>query len=81
MTPRRAAARDVFDHDPRALRAQRVKAGKLARDVALAAGISPGYLSELERGTRNPSPPTLAALASALGCLIEDLMPKPTGVS
>lgn len=75
-SPRRQAARETFDHDPARLRARRVAAGRQQADVAKAAGISAGYLCELERGTRNPSPPMLKRLAEALGCQITDLMPE-----
>jgi transcriptional regulator with XRE-family HTH domain len=37
------------------------------RALAFSIGKSPAFLSELERGTRNPSPDTLASLASILG--------------
>ncbi|MDG4832383.1 helix-turn-helix transcriptional regulator [Solwaraspora sp. WMMD1047] len=73
---RRAGARHPLDHDPVALRNRRVDAGRTQFDVATAAGISPGHLSELESGTRNPSPPVLAALAKVLGCAITDLRPQ-----
>jgi transcriptional regulator with XRE-family HTH domain len=54
-------------------------AGRDQTDVATEVGITQSYLSELERGTRNPSPPVLARLAEVLGCNTEDLMPaRPT---
>jgi transcriptional regulator with XRE-family HTH domain len=37
------------------------------RKLASSIGKSPAFLSEIERGTRNPSPDTLASLASVLG--------------
>ncbi len=72
---RRQGARKVFDHDPARLRARRVELGLHQAAVAEAAGISAGTLSELERGTRNPSPPVLLRLAEALQCSTKDLMP------
>ena len=43
--------------------------------LAAVTSVSTGHLSELERGTRNPSPELLAAIARALGCEATDLMP------
>lgn len=74
-TNRADTARSPLDHDPAELRRRRVAAGRLLVDVATEAGITFSHLSELERGTRNPSPPTLSRLAAALGCTTEDLMP------
>lgn len=45
------------------------------------AGISIGFLSELETGKRNPSPATLTALAEALGCQSVDIMAQPTSAT
>ena len=74
-TDRRRAARTVLDHDPAKLRRRRVELGLAQKDVARAAGTVAGHLSELERGTRNPSPPLLKRIADALGCQPRDLMP------
>lgn len=42
-------------------------------DVARRAGISPQYLSEIERGVKDPSSESLAAVAGALGTTVEGL--------
>ena len=42
-------------------------------DVAARAGVSPQYLSELERGRKDPSSEVLAAVAGALGLSMHDL--------
>ena len=73
---RRVAARDPLDHDPAELRRRRIAAGLAQADVAERAGTSAGHLSELERGTRNPSPALLARLAGVLGCEIADLLAR-----
>lgn len=75
-TPRRAGARHPLDHDPATLRARRVAVGLTQAQVAATAGISAGHLSELESGTRNPSPPVLKQLADALACDSTDLMAR-----
>lgn len=72
-TTRRAGARNPLDHDPSALRDRRVEAGLTQAQVAAAAHISAGHLSELEGGTRNPSPPVLKRLAIALGCEVAEI--------
>jgi DNA-binding Xre family transcriptional regulator len=45
--------------------------------LAGAAGIERSYLSHLEGGARQGTPDTLARIARALGCRVEDLMPEP----
>jgi DNA-binding XRE family transcriptional regulator len=43
-------------------------------DLAAKVGIDRGYLAQLERGGRGGTPDTIARIAGALGCLIEDLL-------
>ncbi|MFI7672812.1 helix-turn-helix domain-containing protein [Actinophytocola sp. NPDC049390] len=43
-------------------------------DVAEKAGISPQYLSEIERGRKEPSSEMIAAVAGALGLDLADLL-------
>ena len=43
---------------------------RLAEEV----GIDRGYLAQIERGGRAGTPETLAKIARALGCLVEDLL-------
>lgn len=68
---------------------RRVRAERIA-DVAARAGVSPQYLSEIERGRKDPSSEVLSALAGALGLSVLDLTgrsarhlvrvaPRPTG--
>lgn len=52
---------------------------RLARDqklteTAARAGISPQYLSEIERGLKEPSSEMIAAIAGALGITLLDLV-------
>ena len=49
------------------LRAERRERGERIADVAGRAGISPQYLSEVERGRKDPSSEILSAVAGALG--------------
>jgi len=49
------------------LRAFREDAHRTLRDLALAASVSPGYLSELERGRKEVSSELLASICHALG--------------
>src|SRR4051812_39664692 len=51
----------------RELRGERHAAGRRLVDVAEEAGVSPQYLSEVERGLKDPSSELLAAMAGALG--------------
>ena len=42
-------------------------------DLALEAGVNKNYLSDLERGNRNPTVKVLAKIASALEITLEEL--------
>ncbi|MGI3785293.1 MAG: helix-turn-helix domain-containing protein [Janthinobacterium lividum] len=60
------------------LREERRRRGERIADVAARAGVSPQYLSEIERGRKDPSSEVLAALAGALGLLVLDLTLRST---
>ncbi len=55
------------------LRAERTDRGERIADVAERAGMSPQYLSEIERGRKDPSSEMLAAVAGALGLTLQEL--------
>lgn len=55
------------------LRAERERQGLRLADVADRARLSPQYLSEVERGLKEPSSEVLAALTDALGLTLVDL--------
>lgn len=55
------------------LRDARTDAGRRLVDVAAEAGVSPQYLSEVERGRKEPSSEVLSAVTSALGMTLVDL--------
>lgn len=57
----------------RALRRRRHDLGDKLVDVAARAGLSAQYLSELERGRKDPSSEMLAAVIGALGLALADL--------
>lgn len=57
----------------RQLRGEREFRGERITDVAGRAGLSPQYLSELERGKKDPSSEMLEALAGALDLSVLDL--------
>lgn len=58
----------------RNLRATREEQGGRLVDIAQRAGISPQYLSESERGRKEPSSEMIAAVAGALGVGLADLL-------
>jgi len=58
----------------RKLRASREEQGGRLVDVAERAGISPQYLSEIERGRKEPSSEMIAAVTGALGVDLADLL-------
>ena len=55
------------------LRDERQDAGRTLADVAEDAGVSTQYLSEIERGRKEPSSEVLQAVAGALGLRLVDL--------
>jgi DNA-binding XRE family transcriptional regulator len=57
----------------RELREERLTSGKWLVDVAKDAGVSPQYLSEVERGRKDPSSELLAAMAGALGLSVAEI--------
>jgi DNA-binding XRE family transcriptional regulator len=62
--------REVLGHRLRWLRADR---DETLAQTAERAGISPQYLSEIERGRKEPSSEMIAALAGALDTTLADL--------
>jgi transcriptional regulator with XRE-family HTH domain len=56
------------------LRQTREEQGERLIDVAEKAGISPQYLSEIERGRKEPSSEMIAAVTGALGLDLADLL-------
>ena len=62
--------REVLGQRLRELRRRR---GETLTETAERAGISPQYLSEIERGLKDPSSEVLAAVAGALGATLVDL--------
>jgi len=57
----------------RQLREERLSSGKRLIDVAEQAGVSPQYLSEVERGLKDPSSELLAAIAGALRLSVAEI--------
>jgi transcriptional regulator with XRE-family HTH domain len=57
-----------------ALRDARLKQDRTLRDVAASAKVSLGYLSEIERGQKEPSSELLNAIAGALNLTLSEVM-------
>jgi transcriptional regulator with XRE-family HTH domain len=55
------------------LRTLRHERGETLGETAARAGVSPQYLSEMERGAKDPSSEMIAAVAGALECTLLDL--------
>ena len=55
------------------LRRRRIAQGRTLRDVAAAARVSLGYLSEIERGQKEASSELLAAICAALNVPLSDI--------
>ena len=55
------------------LRSERQGRGERIADVAGRAGVAPQYLSELERGRKDPSSEVLSAVSGALGLSVAQL--------
>jgi DNA-binding XRE family transcriptional regulator len=63
----------------RRLRALRLDQQETISETAGRAGISPQYLSEIERGRKEPSSEMIAALAGALGTTLTGLTEQVAG--
>src|ERR1700678_290125 len=61
------------------LRTLRQEHGEKLTETAGRAGISPQYLSEVERGRKEPSSEMIAAVAGALGTTLIDLTEQVAG--
>jgi transcriptional regulator with XRE-family HTH domain len=57
-----------------ALRRRRLAQGRTLREVAEAAGVSLTYLSEVERGRKEPSSEVLEAICAALHLVLAELL-------
>ena len=55
------------------LRAERVGRELRIVDVAERAGVAPQYLSEIERGRKDPSSEVLSAVSGALGLTVREI--------
>ena len=55
------------------LREERLDQERILTEVAAAAGVSPQYLSEIERGRKEPSSEILGSVADALGLELFDV--------
>ncbi|GLI26366.1 hypothetical protein ARHIZOSPH14_06080 [Agromyces rhizosphaerae] len=56
------------------LRGERLAQERILTEVARRAGVSPQYLSEVERGRKEPSSEVLEAVAGALGLDLTDVV-------
>ena len=61
------------------LRAFRADKGVTLRELAASAHVSPGYLSELERGRKEVSSEMLAAVCHALEASVSDVLIEAAG--
>ena len=67
--------REAVGHE---LREERQDAGRTLADVAERAGVSTQYLSEIERGRKEPSSEILGAVSGALDLRLVDLTARLT---
>jgi transcriptional regulator with XRE-family HTH domain len=74
--PQEPLWREVLGHR---LRALRLDQRETLSETAGRAGISPQYLSEVERGRKEPSSEMIAALAGALGTTLTELTGQVAG--
>ena len=56
------------------LRERRQAQGKTLREISAAASVSLGYLSEIERGTKEASSELLYSVCTALGLPLSDVL-------
>jgi len=62
------------------IRGLRKARGLSLKEIALSAGLSAGFLSQVERGLSSASVRALAGIAEALGVMISDIFPADEGV-
>ncbi|SDP19609.1 Helix-turn-helix [Nakamurella panacisegetis] len=56
------------------LRSERIEQGRTLQQVAERAGLSPQYLSEVERGRKDSSSEMLESICGAMGLRLSDLL-------
>jgi transcriptional regulator with XRE-family HTH domain len=61
------------------LRRERLDQQRILTEVAATAGVSPQYLSEVERGRKEPSSEVLGSVAQALGLELVDVVARVAG--
>lgn len=61
------------------LRGERLAQERILTEVAATAGVSPQYLSEVERGRKEASSEVLGAVAEALGLELADVVGRVAG--
>jgi transcriptional regulator with XRE-family HTH domain len=59
-----------------AVRELRNKKGMTQEEVAEAGGLPPTYISDIERGVRNPSYEALLALAGGMGVKLSEIVAR-----
>lgn len=64
---------DVQQRLGRAVKAVRARQGMTQEQVSAAAGLHPTYVSDIERGARNPSWAALVRLAAGMGVSIGEI--------
>ncbi len=62
------------------LRSERLEQERILTEVAATAGVSPQYLSEIERGRKEPSSEVLGSVADALGLGLLDVVRRVGGI-
>jgi DNA-binding Xre family transcriptional regulator len=60
------------------IRSMRLACGFTQETLALAAGMHPSYVGQIERGSKTIGLQNLARIAEALGCSPRDLLPSDT---
>lgn len=70
--PSRWVAESV-DHDPAKITQARRTAGLTKRETARRIGVAESLICEIEKGTRNATPPNLKKLAELFDCPVESL--------
>lgn len=73
---RRPLWRDVLGE---VLRGERLEQERILTEVAATAGVSPQYLSEVERGRKEASSEVLGAVADALGLELAEVVGRVAG--
>lgn len=74
--PNRKRPKQPLDHDPESVTWARVRLGLTKAELAARLEVSPSLITEIEKGTRNATPPMILRLSRELRVPTDELIRK-----